>query len=177
MRVTATINVGGKMEAAANTSIWAVLWPVIIGGIIAVIGTTITPVITHGITSKAARAEKREQLFTSMLAALFEFDHWLDTKRDTYVYGFAKDLSYSPLAKAIAVASMHFPEAIPLLRDLEIKANKYQIWMTEAAQRRMQGNFAALNDGFTEAYEPYSKAVVAFHAKIPDMVAKYKLSA
>lgn len=163
------------MNAATTASIWPVLWPVIVGGLIAVIGAGIGPFITHLLTSRAARVEKRQKLFESMLAALFEFDHWLNLKKDSYVFGKGRDLPYSPISKAIAVALMYFPEALPALRDIEIKGHDYQKWMTEASLRRLSGQIETLNDGFEEAYKPYTEAMIRFQASIPKMVSQHRL--
>jgi hypothetical protein len=165
------------MEVAATTSVWAVLWPVIVGGLIGVIATAIGPTITHMLTVKAAKKEKREKLFGSMIESLFEFDHWLDLKKDSYVYGVEKDLPYSPLSKAIAVASMHFPKVLPALHDLDIKATEYQQWMTEASARRNAGKIDTLNNGFKEVYKPYAEAMLLFQVNIPAMVKEYKVTA
>ncbi|NSZ65162.1 hypothetical protein G6L16_018655 [Agrobacterium tumefaciens] len=163
------------MEASATASIWSVLWPVIVGGVIAVVGTVIGPLFSHILTSKAAEREKRQKLFETMITALFEFDHWLDLKRSTYVYGDTKQYPISPLSKAIAVASMHFPETMVAIRDIDLKATEYEAWMTRALERRINGDVKNMNEGFADAYMPYREALLAFQREIPAMVTKYRL--
>ena len=164
------------MEVAATTSIWAVLLPVIIGGLITALGTWAGPIIAHILTSKTAGREKREKLFETMVSSVYEFDHWMDQKRNVYAYGEKQELPYSPLAKGISIASMHFPKALPLLKEIDLQAAGYQFWMTEAAGRRLKGQLERVNDGFVEAYSLYSKTVHAFQEAIPDMVSEYKIS-
>ena len=163
------------MEASATASIWAVLGPVIVGGVIAVVGTAIGPLVTHTLTSKAAKREKRQKLFETLITALFEFDHWLEVKRSTHVYGEAKELPISPLSKAIAIASMHFPETMVALRDIDVKATQYEGWMATANQRRVNGDLKNMHEGFTDAYSPYKVAFLAFQRDIPAMVSKYRI--
>lgn len=163
------------MEASATASIWAVLGPVVVGGMIAVVGTVIGPLVSHTLTSKVAERDKRQKLFETLITALFEFDHWLELKRSTYVYGDSRVFPISPLSKAIAIASMHFPDTMVSLRDIDIKATQYEGWMMRAFERRIAGDVKNMNDGFDLAYKPYKESLLAFEREIPKMVKKYQL--
>ena len=60
----------------------------------------------------------------------------------------------SPMAKVQAISSVYFPEFEEQIRQLDIIADQYEIWITEAGQKRLakDDTFA---EGATEAHQPY----------------------
>lgn len=81
------------------------------------------------------------------------------------IYGVGQDTE-SPLPKVFAIASMDFPEIMAELRQLDILASEFVLWMTRAAQKRLNGDFESVNEGLSEVFNPYLKSLSAVENKL-----------
>jgi hypothetical protein len=66
--------------AAANSSIWIVLLPVIVGGLIAILNGFLGPFLIQRVKDVADKKRKRVEKFEELVAAVYEFDHWLEKR-------------------------------------------------------------------------------------------------
>jgi hypothetical protein len=135
------------------------LWPVVVGGLlgvggtmVGVIGTTIRDVAQQ----RHEKAKRRADKFEELVAAVYEFDHWLSSMRERDAFGVSPDIpvTVSPFAKVQSISSVYFQQFSELVRELEIASDQYRIWMYQAEGRRVSKN-AQYADGFSEAYGPY----------------------
>jgi hypothetical protein len=141
---------GGSMET---------LIPVIVGGIIGILGTVAGPPLTHWLTQGAERQKKRADKLEQFMNALYAYDHCLGVIRAINVFGHEQAEPPSPFAKAQAIASIYFPEFELTLRDLNVRALAYEGWMIEAGQKRLAGKHSEVSEGFNEVYAPYLVAL------------------
>lgn len=137
------------------------LLPVIVGGLLAMGGGLIAGASTIFISwrkdktdLKVRRAEKIEQL----AAAIYEFDHWLETKQSIMVYLTDEKLGPSPFYKIQAIAAVYFPALLPQIALLKGGSHIFTDWIAKAALKRLEGNIAGVNEGLTGAYNPYLEA-------------------
>ena len=137
------------------------LWPVVVGGLlgvggtmVGVIGTTIRDAARQRHETRKRRADKFEEL----VAAVYEFDHWLDgiRQRDAFGVGDARD-TVSPFAKMQSISSIYFPQFSELIAELDRASSQYRIWIYTAEQKRVSNNIAQISDGFDEAFGPYAQ--------------------
>ncbi|TFV74096.1 hypothetical protein E4K64_19070 [Bradyrhizobium frederickii] len=140
--------------AASDTS----LWPVVVGGLLTLAGTAAGSVVTiirdvaqHRRDAKKRRADKLEEL----VAAIFDFNHWLECERKRKVYGEDIPATMTPFAKVQSITSIYFPRFSNLVTELDLAASKIEIWIAKGAHKRLNKDVAGLNDGWVEAYEPY----------------------
>jgi hypothetical protein len=103
---------------------------------------------------KKKRAEKIEEL----VAAVYEFDHWLDQYRNITAYGNEGTVGVSPLAKMEAIAATHFPDFLPKITQVSIQASGYKVAIAGSGQKRLAGKISEVNDGLIEAQRPYAQA-------------------
>jgi hypothetical protein len=99
--------VGGKM---ADTS----LWPVVVGGLLGVGGTLVGVIGTtfrEAAQQRHEKAKRRADKFEELVAAVYEFDHWLDIMRhrDAFGAGEAPE-TVSPFAKVQSISAVYFPQ-------------------------------------------------------------------
>jgi hypothetical protein len=160
------------MADASSTEVLSTLVPVVIGGVIALAGTWLAPWISERHKETTQRKKKRADKFEELVAAIFEVDHWLDNLRQTDAFGREFASAVSPFWKLHAISAVYFPEFEGEIVELDLATSQYRLWITEAGQRRLARQVDKINDGFKDAYTPYSqkrdellKAIKEFAAK------------
>jgi hypothetical protein len=126
---------------------------VVVGGVIALAGFVVRDVLQEWRDKKKRRADKFEEL----VAAVYEFDHWIEAARDKYVYGRDVPETVSPFAKVQSISSIYFPQFRILVGELNSAALMYRVWMLGAQGKRLNG-LANFNDGFKDVIGPYIDA-------------------
>ena len=124
------------------------LWPVVVGGLlgvggtmVGVIGTTIRDAAQQRHDARKRRADKFEEL----VAAVYEFDHWLTSMRGI-VDAFGNDKvpqTVSPFAKVQSISSVYFPQFVESIAVLDQATFQYKIWI--------YNNPGQLGAGYVEA--------------------------
>ncbi|PSO19534.1 hypothetical protein C7G42_14895 [Bradyrhizobium sp. MOS003] len=113
--------------------------------------TIIREIAQHRRDAKKRRADKLEEL----VAAIYEFDHWLECERNRKVYGEDIPATMTPFAKVQSISSIYFPRFSNLLTELDVAASGLEVWIAKGAHKRLNKDIAGLNDGQAEAYRPY----------------------
>jgi hypothetical protein len=102
--------------------------------------------------------KRRADKFEEVVAAVYEFDHWVEGVRQRETIGVDIPETVSPFAKVEAISSIYFPQFDGLVRELNNATTLYRMWIQDEAGKRIAGNTAPrLSDGFVEAYQPYSQ--------------------
>jgi hypothetical protein len=139
------------------------LWPVVasglltglfaLGGIgVGLVGTARRDVAQERREARKRRADKFEEL----VAAVYEFAHWLDSMRERDAFGLGDSrATASPFAKVQSISSVYFPQFSELIGELELASDQYRIWIHKAEQKRLSNNIAQVSDGFDDAFNPY----------------------
>ncbi len=137
------------------------LWPVIVGGAIALGGVAVTSGINFLMKraeSQEAKKKVRAEKFEELVEAVYEYDHWMETKRSVTAFGGKGEIGMSPLAKVEAISAVHFPTFNDAISKMASAAMYMDIRVIEAGQKRLKGDLDHLNDGLAEAYKPYMEA-------------------
>jgi hypothetical protein len=157
------------MEASSSTGDFPLadtsLWPVVVGALLAglsalggnalgLIGTARRDAAQDRREAKKRRADKFEEL----VAAVYDFDHWLDSIRARDVFGndTGEPQRVSPFANVQAISSVYFPQFNGAVHELDLAALQYLGWIHRAGGKRLRNEVAQINDGFGEAYDPYA---------------------
>src|SRR6516162_1933839 len=135
------------------------LVPVVVGGLLtlmgtvaAALGTAIRDVVQRRNKEKKRRVDK----FEESVAAVYEFDHWLDRLKDRFIFGADVPETVSPFGKVQSISSVYFPQFSTLANDLDEAATEYRRWMIGAGEKRLNKDPTHIG-GFVEAYEPYKR--------------------
>jgi hypothetical protein len=136
----------------------AELLGVILGGVLAVGGGAITQWQLHTWKTKEERRARRVAKYEELIAAIYEYDHWLGTLRNINVFGRELSETASPFAKMYAIVTLHFPEFTDHVKELDRLGDNYQLWIFQKGKQRLNNEIQKLNDGFDEVYKPYAKA-------------------
>jgi hypothetical protein len=139
------------------------LWPVVVGGLLT--GLFALGGIGVGLVGAARRdaaqerrdaRKRRADKFEELVAAVYEFDHWLETMRqkDAFGIGDAPE-TVSPFAKVQSISSVYFPQFSELIGELDRASDQYRIWIYNTEQLRRANAVARLSDGFNEVNVPY----------------------
>lgn len=138
-----------------DNEVWTQLAPVVVGGLIAIVGAGIGPVVAHMVTDRSAARRERALKFEELLAVLNEHDTWLEKARDRIVLGKEADEGASPLPRALALSALYFPSLTSVIRRLEGPTSAYLHWMNEAGLRRLKDPMSNYGTGFREAYNQF----------------------
>jgi len=134
----------------------ATLWPVIVGGAIGVFGTVIGGWLLETRKQNAEKRKKRAEKFEEMIAAIHEHSHWLDTARSIRIFAKEAELGVNPITKVLAISAIYFPEFYDELKELDLAAGKFESWIFESAQKRLDGDHN-FREGHIEAYDSYGR--------------------
>jgi hypothetical protein len=144
-----------------------VLLPVIVGGLIAIVGGLVGPTFVERTKAKAERERKRREKFEELVLAIYEHRHWISTMRGSKVFGHDDFLAPSPMAKIETISAIYFPVFRDQIHDLDILADKYEFWMMEARRKRLNGDDTYVEGG-TEAHRAYSEAALRLLKELRD---------
>jgi hypothetical protein len=92
-----------------------------------------------------------------LVAAVYEFDHWLDGIKQRNVFGAEVPETVSPFAKVQSISAVYFPHFSELISEMDIASTQYVMWTHQAGQRRLANNVGELCAGFNDAYSPYGQ--------------------
>jgi hypothetical protein len=102
------------------------------------------------------KKKRRADKFEELVAALYEFDHWINNQRRQRAYGEALPDTISPFAKLQSISSVYFPQFDKQIGELSTATSGYRVWMGEFAKKRIEGRVNPKEeDGFSEAYGEY----------------------
>jgi hypothetical protein len=106
------------MAAEAETC----LWPVVVGGLLTIGGGVVALVgsfIRDWVLLRQEQRKERLKKFEELLAARYEFDHWMERKRQIDAFGKELRDEVSPFYKLQAISAAHLrsvPESTALRR-------------------------------------------------------------
>ena len=150
---------------------WIGLIGTLIGGAIGFLG----PWLLEGRKQAEENWRRRAEKFEELVAAVYEFDHWIENTRNITAYGETSlAQTASPFAKIQAIVAIRFPQFSELVIALERASDSYIRWMLTAGQARLvwaeqfqKGGSQALRDlpefsteRTNEVFNPYVKARV-----------------
>lgn len=159
---------------ATDPSIWTVLLPVLIGGLLPLLGIAVGPMISQWLEGRANTASVRVQRFEELLDILQRQEEWTNLLRSVNAYGEDHEIPTEPLHKAYAIAALHFPQFLMDLRQLDAATRAYSHWTSEAALRRLEGNISGIGDGFPEVANPFLTKLHELQHKLIDYAVAQK---
>jgi hypothetical protein len=98
------------------------LWPVVAGGLLTLGGTiaaALGTVIRDLVQRRSEERKRRSDKFEELVAAVYEFDHWLDRLKDRFIFGADLPETVSPFGKVQSISSVYFPQFSTLANDLD----------------------------------------------------------
>jgi hypothetical protein len=110
---TATMMAANNRGTMADTS----LWPIVLTGVFTLVGSL--GGIGVGLVGAARRdaaqdrreaRKRRADKFEELVAAVYEFDHWLDGIRQRALVGGDATETVSPFAKVQSISAVYFPK-------------------------------------------------------------------
>jgi hypothetical protein len=144
---------GWLAQPASNASVF-VLYVAIVAAL-----------ILHRRQRRAEKKNRRAEKFEELVAALFEHKHWLDIMSKIRVFDQQGQLSMSPFARVQAISSVYFPEFAQEISELDLAAERYEAWILDARQKRLQDEQSYL-DGAKEAYDSYFERFHSLQAEL-----------
>jgi hypothetical protein len=151
------------MTDTTTFSMWSTLVPVMVGGVIGLVGGWLGPWLVERRKEIAEQKKKRAEKFEELVATLFAYEHWLDSVQDIRLFSNRDELTPtlppSPLARLHAISAVHFPQFESKIQELEDVGRKYEMWMIEARQKWVK-NEKDYTAGHNEAYKGFRVILV-----------------
>lgn len=146
------------MQTPSPPDIWIVLWPVIIGGVLAILPTMFGQVAVHFFAQRSAKILRARKQFMKLAEAVAGYEDWITKRHHAKAFG-GPEPGASPLPLIVAIASLDFPILLEAIYAMASPALKFELWQNRAALKRLGGNSASLNEGFDAAYRPFLAAL------------------
>jgi hypothetical protein len=156
------------MADASSTSIWATLVGVVIGGVLTIVAGWLGPALLESRKQAAEKKRYRAEKFEELVAAIYEFEHWIESNRRITAYGEEGIIGVSPFAKIQSISAVYFPQFQAQIHELDIAATHYTLWMVGAAKRRLSGNVAGMNEGSEQVTVNYVNKRTALLSAVTD---------
>jgi hypothetical protein len=118
---------------------------IIIGGAIALCGGIATQVVTHHLKTRTEKREKEKERLIELLAALSEYDSWLEQNYQRLLLRNGAEKLVNPFYKIKAIGLMYFLKLYPNLIKLSLGGSVYMRWMNETSLSRL--NNTSYNSG------------------------------
>lgn len=137
------------------------LLPVLLGGLLTLGGGVIASGATWFSNSRRDASEKQAKhadKFEQLVAAVYEFDHWLELKQDVIVFAHDDKIGPSPFYRIESISAVYFPILLPKITLLKVAAHGVNSWINKAALKRHNNQIDALQEGLLESYNPYLQA-------------------
>lgn len=116
----------------------------------------------HRREQRADKTKLRAEKFEALVAAIYEHRHWVNATRKIRAFGQPGVEVMSPMAKIEAISAVYFPELKPAIKKLSEGSHEYEMWMLEAAVRRLDGATPEqVAEGSKEARASYIRAFVS----------------
>jgi hypothetical protein len=144
----------------ADTSLWPILLTGLftLGGSLGGIGVGLVGTARRDAAQERREARKRRaEKFEELVAAVYEFDYWLEGVRDREAFGrYGIPVAASPFAKLEAISAVYYPQFQRLIADVWVAADRYQNWIRRVADERKDGRQGTKD--FLEVLDPYMAA-------------------
>ena len=124
------------MTDASDTS----LWPVIVGGALALVGSFGGIIIANVFQGKREKEKLRAEKFEELVRTIYEFDAWLIERRSSsFDLNSKREETISPMAKVDAITAIYFPRFMPMIWDLEQASFHLEEWIAQSRINTLQG--------------------------------------
>lgn len=143
--------------------------PIIIGGLLAIIGGIMGQVLTHRLSARRERNELLNTRIEAIVKALYAHSRWIEEKFDTMVFRIEDHNSPSPLDEAIMLKSLYFPELHQEIVDVMAAQTPLVNFIWEQRIARKKDDAAWLQtfnrSPYNEAYKAHLSALSAVTRK------------
>jgi hypothetical protein len=141
------------------------LWPVVVGGLLT--GLFTLGGIGAGLVASSRRdaaqerreaKKRRADKFEELVAAVYEFDHWLDgVRRRDFYKAESVPRTASPFAKVQSITSVYFPQFSEMVGELNTASNQLIAWMSHTLVMGIPADTPTLVSRFNEVFKPYAQ--------------------
>ena len=143
-------------DAPTIGSVLAAVVPVVVGGVMALIGGGGMQWYLHRDKTQTDRLMRKADKFEAFVAALFEHEHWLEDERAKYVMGREIVLGPTPFGKLQGLAAVYFPEFEERVDELGSCVLDYEKWMmAEGKRAQVTKGEVRPDESFKKAYGSY----------------------
>ncbi|MER9629955.1 hypothetical protein [Mesorhizobium sp. M0296] len=148
-------------------------YPSTSGGLLALLGVAAGPAVTQLLNDRTSQKAKRTQKYEDLISAIYDHDHWLAQRVQAAFEGRDID-SQPPIQRATLLCSLHFPELLPHVQNVENKGRPYLMWILGVRRKRLVNDLSGASDGMQDAYKPYQLALDQFQREAFGFVQRNK---
>jgi hypothetical protein len=143
--------------------------PVLLGGVLAILGGFGSQLLVHRLADKRERAKVRREKLEALVKAVYAHGHWIEEKQTRMVFKNEDHDVLSPLDEARMLQALHFPELASELIAVQRAQLPLVQFVSEQRIKHMKSKEAFIEEwnpaAFNEAYKHYLAATGALVAK------------
>jgi len=125
---------------------------VVVGGLLAVLGGVVGPIVFHKHERKTSNLRLKREKLEQLVAASYRVEFWLEEKRGADLFGHEKDLGMFPISEVEMISRLYFPELREDVRQLSMVSLRYRKWITEGRMKMLRDG--AVGDEHMERFDP-----------------------
>lgn len=145
---------------------WETLLPVVVGGSIGLVGSVVGSPLTHWLSQRKERRNKRAEKFEELVRFLHQHHHWLYQLRNAKCFGVETGDELRPFPSAQAIADVYFPDYSAKLMQLDTKSMEYELCLTKAASKRVNEPGSDFLEGTADSYSEYLKPFMLLNQEL-----------
>ena len=132
------------------------LLPVMLGGLIGLLGAAIGSVMPHVLKTKTDKRNRKREKLERFVSLAYETRHWIQTNIIAELYGQPSDTRIIPTAEMRMLSLLYLPELKQEVVDLNDYIINFHNWaMEQGLRKRQQGSFGVellgeQNERYTE---------------------------
>jgi len=161
-----------EQEAATISSVLIGLLPVLLGGLLTILGGFAGSLITYMLSRKSSKEDFRVKMIEKATLLSFQIGHWLDENKDIRLFRLKKDIGPSPVSELEMVTKLYLPELDSERLNIAKAENDYNKWIIKGQSEYLETN--SLSDEFLKEfdaiYTQLSDAVTAFVEKASTLI-------
>jgi hypothetical protein len=148
--------------------------PVVLGGVLAILGGVGSQVLVHRFTDQRERAKLRREKLESLVTAVYAHGQWIEEKQRRMVFRNEDHDVASPLDDARMLQALHFPELATDLLAVQQAQIPLLKFVNEQRIKHMKSQEAFVAEWnstpFDEAYKQYLIAINALVKRARSLV-------
>lgn len=143
--------------------------PVLLGGLLAVVGGLGSQLVIHWLTDSRERAKLRRERLEALVKALYAHDQWVTEKRDKMIFRNEDHDDPAPMNDLRMIQALHFPELAQEVNAVQQAYIPMLKFISEQRIARMKDEHAFIaqwnSAPFDEAYKQHLVAKKALTEK------------
>lgn len=139
-----------ETELVTLSSTLIKLTPVIIGGVLTILGGFVAAFLTHHLSKKTKKEDFRRNTIEKSARLALAITHWTDEYKNSILFEHANSIGQPPVDELEVVVTFYLPELENEMFNILKAENEYKKWVLRTKQAKLSSG--ALEDEYIQEY-------------------------